>query len=66
MNWYDGLRAAREEYADQPHNLGVALMLFATDPPDTSFQRGYREGVRRMLRKYEPEIEELIALYLTD
>lgn len=64
MNWRDGLKAARTEYAGHESDLGVALMLFATDPPDTPFQRGYQEGVRRMLRKHEPKIEALVAPYL--
>ena len=66
MNWREGLKAAREEYEGHADELGVALMLFAADPPDTPFQRGYREGVRRVARKHCPEIEALIAPYLVD
>ena len=66
-SWRDGVRAAREEYENDPvdNNLGLALMLFAYDPPDNRFQRGYLAGVRRLYRKRCPKLEALIAPYLT-
>jgi hypothetical protein len=64
MTWRDGLKAARKEYAEHLDDLPLALFLFAADPPDTRFQRGYQEGVRRMAKKHCGAIEALMAPHL--
>lgn len=47
-----GVNAAKSEVANgEVYDIEGALMLFAHDPADTDFQRGYQQGLIQCRRK---------------